>query len=151
MIIKAGTPGVWNTKSPQCYSAAPGAKVIVIEDYDTAADSSLVQVEWIDELATGENGRQNKGGYFFEDFIFDPAPERGVNKTVEVIVPATTLGDYIIIGQLLQVLPLFDDNYSNLFTRAYLHYASYCKYGWDVEETDEAIDLCVDAGLFKLV
>ena len=149
MIIKAGTPGVWNTKNPQYYSAAPGAKVIVIEDYDTAADSSLVQVEWIDELATGENGRQNKGGYFFEDFIFDPAPERGVNKTIEVIAPAITLGDYIIIGQLLQTLPATFEG--NLFTRPFLQDSCYSKYGWDVEETNEAIDLCVDAGLFKLI
>jgi len=151
MIIKAGTQGVWNTKNPQYYSAAPGAKVIVIEDYDTAADSSLVQVEWIDELATGENGRQNEGGYFFEDFIFDPAPVRDVNKTVEVAVATSVLGDYIIMGQLLESIPLYVDDYSNSFTRPFLQDTRFCKYGWTVSETNEAIDLCVAKGLFKLI
>ena len=76
---------------------------------------------------------------------------RNVNKTIEVAVATSQLGDYIIIGQLLQVLPLFDDNYSNSFTRAYLQDASYCKYGWSVSESNEAIDLCVEKGLFKLI
>jgi hypothetical protein len=76
---------------------------------------------------------------------------RNVNKTIEVAVATSQLGDYIIMGQLLQVLPLFDDNYSNSFTRAYLQDACYCKYGWSVSESNEAIDLCVEKGLFKLI
>jgi hypothetical protein len=154
MIIKAGTIGTWNAVMLKNYSAKLGAKVIVTEDCDTSSrldSSSLVQVKWIDELANGECGRQNDGGYFHEDFIWEEAPVYDVNKTVEVAVATSQLGDYIIIGQLLQVLPLFDDNYSNSFTRAYLQDASYCKYGWSVSESNEAIDLCVEKGLFKLI
>ena len=84
-----------------------------------------------------------------EGNIFDPAPERGVNKTIEVIAPATTLGDYIIIGQLLQTLPATFEG--NLFTRPFLQDSCYCKYGWTVSESNKAIDLCVEKGLFKLV
>lgn len=156
MIIKAGTIGTWNAVMLKNYSAKPGARVIVTADVDTA-ESSLVQVKWIDELATGEAGRQNDGGYFHEDFIWEDAPRYDVNKTVEVAVATSELGDYIIIGQLLQVLPLFDDhqtfddNYSNWFTRPFLQDSCYCKYGWTVSESNKAIDLCVEKGLFKLV
>jgi hypothetical protein len=157
-IIKAGTLGTWNTVFPANYSAQPGARVIVTEDCDTSK-GEMIQIEWIDELATSDKGRQNDGGYFHEDFEFDAEqePVRDVNKTVEVIVESSELADYIIIGQLLQVLPLFDDhqtfddNYSNWFTRPFLQDSCYCKYGWTVSESNKAIDLCVEKGLFKLV
>jgi len=147
MIIKAGTAGTWNTNMPANYSAKPGARVIVTEDCDTNA--SMIDIKWIDELATGEMGRQNDGGYFHEDFIWDLAPVYDVNKTIELVVPETALGDYIIIGQLLQTLPVSLEG--NLFTRPFLQDGCYCAYGWDVEESNEAIDLCVEKGLFKLV
>ena len=150
MIIKAGTIGTWNAVMLKNYAAKLGAKVIVTEDVDTA-ETSLVQVKWIDELATSEGFRQNDGGYFHEDFIREDAPVYDVNKTVEVAVATSKLSDYIMIGQLLGVLPLFDDNASNSFTRAYLQDASYCKYGWTVSESNKAIDLCVEKRLFKLV
>ena len=150
MIIKAGTIGTWNAVMLKNYSAKSGAKVIVTADVDTA-ETSLVQVKWIDELATGDAGRQNDGGYFHEDFIWEDAPVYDVNKTVEVAVATSELSDYIIMGQLLQTLPLFDDDANNWFTRAYLQDACYCKFGWTVSESDKAIDLCVEKGLFKLV
>ena len=148
MIIKAGTIGVWNTNLPANYSAKPGAKVRVTEDCDTF-ESAMINVEWIDELAKNELFRQMDGGYFHEDFIWEPEVDHDVNKTVEVAVSSSELGDYIIIGQLLQVLPLLDSN--NSFTRPFLQDSCYCKYGWDEEESNEAIDLCVAKGLFKLV
>jgi hypothetical protein len=151
MIIKAGTIGTWNAAMLKNYSAKRGAKVTVTDDFDTRSYNGLVQVKWIDELANGEFGRQNDGGYFYEDFIWEDAPVYDVNKTVEVAVATSELSDYIMIGQLLEVLPLFDDNASNSFTRAYLQDASYCKYGWTVSESNKAIDLCVEKGLFKLV
>jgi hypothetical protein len=149
-IIKAGTLGTWNTVFPANYSAQPGARVIVTEDCDTSK-GEMIQIEWIDELATGDRGRQNDGGYFHEDFEFDvdPVPVFDVNKTIELVVPETTLGDYIIIGQLLQTLPVSLEG--NLFTRPFLQDGCYCKYGWDVSESNEAIDLCVAKGLFKLI
>jgi hypothetical protein len=149
-IIKAGTLGTWNTVFPANYSAQPGARVIVTEDCDTSK-GEMIQIEWIDELATSDKGRQNDGGYFHEDFEFDAEqePVRDVNKTVEVIVESSELADYIIIGQFLQVFPL--SIYGNSFTRPFLQDSCYCKYGWDVEESNEAIDLCVAKGLFKLV
>jgi hypothetical protein len=150
MIIKAGTIGTWNAVMLKNYAAKLGAKVIVTEDVDTV-ETSLVQVKWIDELATSEGFRQNDGGYFHEDFIWEDAPVYDVNKTVEVAVATSELSDYIMIGQLLEVLPLFDDNASNSFTRAYLQDACYCKYGWTVSESNKAIDLCVEKKLFKLV
>lgn len=150
MIIKAGTIGTWNAVMLKNYAAKLGAKVIVTEDVDTA-ETSLVQVKWIDELATSEGFRQNDGGYFHEDFIWEDAPVYDVNKTVEVAVATSELSDYIMIGQLLQTLPLFDDDASNSFTRAYLQDACYCKFGWTVSESNKAIDLCVEKRLFKLV
>jgi hypothetical protein len=148
MIIKAGTIGTWNAVRFKNYSAKLGAKVIVTEDFDA---EGLVQVKWIDELANGEFGRQNDGGYFYDDFIWEDAPVYDVNKTVEVAVATSELSDYIMIGQLLQTLPLFGDDASNWFTRSYLQDACYCKFGWTVSESNKAIDLCVEKGLFKLV
>ena len=62
---------------------------------------------------------------------------------------ASELGDYIIIGQLLQTLPISLEG--NSFTRPFLQDGCYCAYGWTVSESNEAIDLCVAKGLFKLV
>jgi hypothetical protein len=69
MIIKTGTIGEWNTSAPWNYSAQPGARVIVTEDCDTSK-GEMIQIEWIDELANGDHGRQSNGGYFHTDFIF---------------------------------------------------------------------------------
>ena len=154
MIIKAGTIGTWNAVMLKNYSAKPGARVIVTEDVDTSSgqdSSSLVQVKWIDELATGIYGRQNDGGYFHEDFIWELEPEvvHDVNKTVEVVAALSTLSDYIVIGQLLQTIALPVTN--NWFTRPFLQDSCYCAYGWDTSESYAAIDLCVEKGLFKLV
>jgi hypothetical protein len=152
MIIKAGTIGTWNAVMLKNYAAKLGAKVIVTEDVDTSSahdSSSLVQVKWIDELATGECGRQNDGGYFHEDFIWDPQPVHDVNKTVEVVAALSTLSDYIVIGQLLQTIAVPVTN--NWFTRPFLQDSCYCAYGWDKSESNAAIDLCVEKGLFKLV
>ena len=151
MIIKAGTLGTWNTPAPRNYSAQLGARVIVTEDCDTSIDE-MVEVKWIDELATGPKGRQNNGGYFHEDFEFEmakPVPVFDVNKTVELAVATSELGDYIIIGQLLLTIPLSLEG--NSFTRPFLQDGCYCAYGWTVSESNEAIDLCVAKGLFKLV
>ena len=148
MIIKAGTTGTWNAVMLKNYSAKPGARVIVTADVDTA-ETSLVQVKWIDELATRECGRQNDGGYFHEDFIWDPQPVHDVIKTVEVVAALSTLSDYIVIGQLLQTIALPVTN--NWFTRPFLQDSCYCAYGWSTSESNEAIDLCVEKGLFKLV
>jgi hypothetical protein len=120
MIIKAGTIGTWNAAMLKNYSAKRGAKVTITEDFDTRSYESLVQVKWIDELANGEFGRQNDGGYFYEDFIWEDAPVYDVNKTVEVAVATSELSDYIMIGQLLQTLPFIVDDFSNWFTRAFL-------------------------------
>ena len=150
MIIKAGTLGTWNTSAPWNYSAQPGARVIVTEDCDTSK-GEMIQIEWIDELATGDMGRQNAGGYFHEDFEFDveQEPVFDVNKTVELAVATSELGDYIIIGQLLLTIPISLEG--NSFTRPFLQDGCYCAYGWTVSESNEAIDLCVAKGLFKLV
>ena len=102
MLIKAGTIGVWNTLNPSSYSAKPGAKVIVTADFDTAG-TSLVQVKWLDELATGENGRQNDGGYYHEDIEFYTEPAYDVNKTVEIVAPQSQLLDIIEIGKMLSM------------------------------------------------
>jgi hypothetical protein len=152
MIIKAGTIGTWNTQTPANYSAKPGARVIVLDDFDDVQEyACLINVKWIDELAAGETGRQGDGGYFVEDFIWEEEPEvvYDVNKTVEVAVATSELGDYIIIGQLLQTLPI--SRHGNLFTRPFLQDGCYCAYGWTVSESNEAIDLCVEKGLFKLI
>jgi hypothetical protein len=152
-MIEKGTFGVFKCTHCASYAAKPGSRVILTEDFDPDNDD-FVYVEWLDDTD------QNNGGYFFTDFEFEVGVKlteneyqaikiRGVNKTVEVIAPATTLGDYIIIGQLLQTLPATFEG--NLFTRPFLQDSCYSKYGWDVEETNEAIDLCVDAGLIKLV
>jgi hypothetical protein len=152
-MIEKGTFGVFKCAHCATYAAKPGSRVILTEDFDPDNDD-FVYVEWLEDTT------QNDGGYFFTDFEFEVGVKlieneyqaikiRGVNKTVEVIAPATTLGDYIIIGQLLQTLPATFEG--NLFTRPFLQDSCYCKYGWDVEETNEAIDLCVDAGLIKLV
>ena len=149
-IIKAGTLGTWNTVFPANYSADLGARVIVTEDCDTSI-SEMIQIKWIDELATGPRGRQNDGGYFHEDFEFDAEQEPvfDVNKTVELAVATSELGDYIIIGQLLLTIPISLEG--NSFTRPFLQDGCYCAYGWTVSESNEAIDLCVAKGLFKLV
>ena len=148
MLIKAGTIGVWNTLNPSSYSAKPGAKVIVTADFDTAG-TSLVQVKWLDELATGENGRQNDGGYYYEDFEFYTEPAYDVNKTVEIVAPQSQLRDMIEIGKMLSVLPIGIEN--PLYTRPFIQDACYCAYGWNVVETNHAINAAVMMNLFKLI
>ena len=148
MLIKVGTIGVWNTLNPSSYSAKPGAKVIVTADCDTAG-TSLVQVKWLDELATGENGRQNDGGYYYEDFEFYTEPAYDVNKTVEIVAPQSQLLDIIEIGKMLSVLPVGIEN--PLYTRPFIQDACYCAYGWNVVETNHAINAAVMMNLFKLI
>ena len=148
MLIKAGTIGVWNTLNPSSYSAKPGAKVIVTADFDTAG-TSLVQVKWLDELATGENGRQNDGGYYYEDFEFYTEPAYDVNKTVEIVAPQSQLLDIIEIGKMLSVLPVGIQN--PLYTRPFIQDACYCAYGWNVVETNHVINAAVMMNLFKLI
>ena len=148
MLIKAGTIGVWNTLNPSSYSAKPGAKVIVTADCDTA-ETSLVRVKWLDELATGENGRQNDGGYYHKDFEFYTEPAYDVNKTVEIVAPQSQLLDIIEIGKMLSVLPVGIQN--PLYTRPFIQDACYCAYGWNVVETNHVIDAAVMMNLFKLI
>ena len=153
MKIKAGTIGTWNTLNPNNYLAKPGAKVIVTADCDTA-ESSLVQVKWIDELATGARrtgdvGRQNDGGYYHEDFEFDAEPLYDVNKTVEIIAPQSQLQDIIEIGKMLSVLPVGIED--PLYTRPFIQDACYCAYGWNVVETNNVINAAVKMNLFKLI
>ena len=156
MKIKAGTIGVWNTLNPNNYLAKPGAKVIVTADCDTA-ETSLVQVKWIDELATGARrtgdiGRQNDGGYYHEDFEFfefHELPIYNVNKTVEIVAPQSQLQDIIEIGKMLSVLPFGGED--PLYTRPFIHDACYCAYGWNVVETNNVIDAAVKMNLFKLI
>ena len=111
-------------------------------------------VEWL------EDTNQNDGGYFFTDFEFEVGVKlteneyqaikiHDVNKTVELAVATSELGDYIIIGQLLLTIPISLEG--NSFTRPFLQDGCYCAYGWTVSESNEAIDLCVAKGLFKLV
>ncbi len=148
MLIKAGTIGVWNTLNTANYSAKLGAKVIVTADCDTA-ETSLVQVKWLDELATGENGRQNDGGYYHEDIVFDAEPAYDVNKTVEIVAPQSQLLDIIEIGKMLSVLPVGIQN--PLYTRPFIQDACYCAYGWNVVETNHVINAAVMMNLFKLI
>ena len=148
MKIKAGTIGVWNTLNPNNYLAKPGAKVIVTADCDTA-ETSLVQVKWIDELATGDKGRQNDGGYYHEDFEFDAEPIYNVNKTVEIVAPQSQLQDIIEIGKMLSVLPVGIED--PLYTRPFIQDACYCAYGWNVVETNNVINAAVKMNLFKLI
>ena len=153
MKIKAGTIGVWNTLNPNNYLAKPGAKVIVTADCDTA-ETSLVQVKWIDELATGARrtgdiGRQNDGGYYYEDFEFDAEPIYNVNKTVEIVAPQSQLQDIIEIGKMLSVLPVGIEE--PLYTRPFIQDACYCAYGWNVVDTNHVINAAVKLGLFKLI
>ena len=148
MIIKAGTIGVWNTLNPSSYSARPGAKVIVTADCDTA-EPSLVQVKWLDELATGECGRQNDGGYSHEDFEFDADSAYDVNKAVEIVAPHSQLQDIIEIGKMLSVLPVGIEG--PLYTRPFIQDACYCAYGWNVVETNHVINAAVMMNLFKLI
>ena len=148
MLIKAGTIGVWNTLNPSSYSARPGAKVIVTADCDTA-ETSLVQVKWLDELATGENGRQNDGGYYHEDIEFYTEPAYDVNKTVEIVAPQSQLLDIIEIGKMLSVLPVGIEG--PLYTRPFIQDACYCAYGWNVVETNHVINAAVMMNLFKLI
>ena len=148
MLIKAGTIGVWNTLNTANYSAKLGAKVIVTADCDTA-ETSLVQVKWLDELATGENGRQNDGGYYHEDIEFYAEPAYDVNKTVEIVAPQSQLLDIIEIGKMLSVLPVGIQN--PLYTRPFIQDACYCAYGWNVVETNHVINAAVMMNLFKLI
>jgi hypothetical protein len=148
MLIKAGTIGVWNTLNTANYSAKLGAKVIVTADCDTA-ETSLVQVKWLDELATGENGRQNDGGYYHEDIVFDAEPAYDVNKTVEIVAPQSQLRDIIEIGKMLSVLPFGIQN--PLYTRPFIQDACYCAYGWNVVVTNHVINAAVMMNLFKLI
>ena len=148
MLIKAGTIGTWNTLFPANYSAKPGAKVIVTADCDTA-ETSLVQVKWIDELASGDKGRQNDGGYYHEDIEFDAEPLYDVNKTVEIVAPQSQLQDIIEIGKMLSVLPVGIED--PLYTRPFIQDACYCAYGWNVVETNNVINAAVKMNLFKLI
>ena len=153
MLIKAGTIGTWNTLNPAYYSAKLGARVIVTADCDTA-ETSLVQVKWIDELATGARrtgdiGRQNDGGYYHEDFEFDVEPLYDVNKTVEIVAPQSQLQDIIEIGKMLSVLPFGGED--PLYTRPFIQDACYCAYGWNVVDTNHVINAAVKMNLFKLI
>ena len=152
-MIEKGTFGVFKCAHCACYAAKPGSRVILTKDFDPDNDD-FVYVEWLDDTA------QNDGGYFFTDFEFEVGVKlteneyqaikiHDVNKTVELAVATSELGDYIIIGQLLQTLPISLEG--NSFTRPFLQDGCYCAYGWTVSESNEAIDLCVAKGLFKLV
>ena len=149
-IIKAGTLGTWNTVFPANYTADLGARVIVTEDCDPSI-SEMVQVKWIDELATGPKGRQNDGGYFREDFEFDAEQEPvfDVNKTVEIIAPQSQLIEIMDIGKMLSVLPYGGED--PLYTRPFIQDACYCAYGWNVAEVNDIINAAVKLGLFKLI
>ena len=150
MIIKAGTLGTWNSPAPWNYSAQPGARVVVTEDCDTSKDG-IILIEWIDELATGDKGRQNDGGYFLEDFEFDAAPVAtfDVNKTVEIIAPQSQLIEIMDIGKMLSVLPYGGED--PLYTRPFIQDACYCAYGWTVAEVNDIINAAVKMNLFKLI
>lgn len=149
-IIKAGTLGTWNTVFPANYSADLGARVIVTEDCDTSI-SEMIQIKWIDELATGPRGRQNDGGYFYEDFEFDAEQEPvfDVNKTVEIVAPQSQLIEIMDIGKMLSVLPYGIED--PLYTRPFIQDCCYCAYGWTVAETNDIINAAVKMSLFKLV
>ena len=147
-IIKAGTLGTWNTPSPWNYSAKLGARVRVTEDCDTSK-GEMIQIEWIDELATGDKGRQNAGGYFHEDFEFDVEPVYDVNKTVEIIAPQSKLIEIMDIGKMLSVLPYGGED--PLYTRPFIQDCCYCAYGWTVAETNGIINAAVKMSLFKLI
>ena len=149
MLIKAGTIGVWNTLMPANYVAKPGARVIVTADCDTA-ETSMVSVKWIDELATGDKGRrQNDGGYYHEDIEFDADTPYDVNKTVEIVAPQSQLQDIIEIGKMLSVLPVGIEN--PLYTRPFIQDSCNCAYGWNVVETNHVINAAVMMNLFKLI
>ena len=152
-MIEKGTFGVFKCTHCASYAAKPGSRVVLTEDFDPANDD-FVYVEWLEDTT------QNDGGYFFTDFEFEVGVKlteneyqaikiHDVNKTVELAVATSELGDYIIIGQLLQTLPISLEG--NSFTRPFLQDGCYCAYGWTVSESNEAIDLCVAKGLFKLV
>ena len=152
-MIEKGTFGVFKRANCALYAAQPGSRVILTKDFDPDNDD-FVYVEWLEDTA------QNDGGYFFTDFEFEVGVKlteneyqaikiHDVNKTVELAVATSELGDYIIIGQLLLTIPLSLEG--NLFTRPFLQDGCYCAYGWTVSESNEAIDLCVAKGLFKLV
>ena len=152
-MIEKGTFGVFKCAQCASYAANPGSRVVLTEDFDPDNDD-FVYVEWLEDTT------QNDGGYFFTDFEFEVGVKlteneyqaikiHDVNKTVELAVATSELGDYIIIGQLLLTIPLSLEG--NSFTRPFLQDGCYCAYGWTVSESNEAIDLCVAKGLFKLV
>ena len=152
-MIEKGTFGVFKCTHCASYAAKPGSRVVLTEDFDPDNDD-FVYVEWLEDTT------QNDGGYFFTDFEFEVGVKlteneyqaikiHDVNKTVELAVATSELGDYIIIGQLLLTIPLSLEG--NSFTRPFLQDGCYCAYGWTVSESNEAIDLCVAKGLFKLV
>ena len=152
-MIEKGTFGVFKCTHCASYAAKPGSRVVLTEDFDPANDD-FVYVEWLEDTT------QNDGGYFFTDFEFEVGVKLteneyqaikiyDVNKTVELAVATSELGDYIIIGQLLLTIPISLEG--NSFTRPFLQDGCYCAYGWTVSESNEAIDLCVAKGLFKLV
>ena len=152
-MIEKGTFGVFKCTHCASYAAKPGSRVVLTEDFDPANDD-FVYVEWLEDTT------QNDGGYFFTDFEFEVGVKlteneyqaikiHDVNKTVELAVATSELGDYIIIGQLLLTIPISLEG--NSFTRPFLQDGCYCAYGWTVSESNEAIDLCVAKGLFKLV
>ena len=152
-MIEKGTFGVFKCTHCASYAAKPGSRVILTEDFDPDNDD-FVYVEWLEDTT------QNDGGYFFTDFEFEVGVKlteneyqaikiHDVNKTVELAVATSELGDYIIIGQLLLTIPISLEG--NSFTRPFLQDGCYCAYGWTVSESNEAIDLCVAKGLFKLV
>ena len=152
-MIEKGTFGVFKCTHCASYAAKPGSRVVLTEDFDPDNDD-FVYVEWLEDTT------QNDGGYFFTDFEFEVGVKlteneyqaikiHDVNKTVELAVATSELGDYIIIGQLLLTIPISLEG--NSFTRPFLQDGCYCAYGWTVSESNEAIDLCVAKGLFKLV
>lgn len=152
-MIEKGTFGVFKCTHCASYAAKPGSRVVLTKDFDPDNDD-FVYVEWLEDTT------QNDGGYFFTDFEFEVGVKlteneyqaikiHDVNKTVELAVATSELGDYIIIGQLLLTIPLSLEG--NSFTRPFLQDGCYCAYGWTVSESNEAIDLCVAKGLFKLV
>lgn len=62
IILPKGTELEWKSNNKPYYVAKAGAKAILTEDYTTKDD--FVKVEFIDELANG----QNNGGYYREMF-----------------------------------------------------------------------------------
>ena len=152
-MIEKGTFGVFKRTNCALYAAKTGSRVVLTKDFDPDNDD-FVYVEWLEDTT------QNDGGYFFTDFEFEVGVKlteneyqaikiHDVNKTVELAVATSELGDYIIIGQLLLTIPISLEG--NSFTRPFLQDGCYCAYGWTVSESNEAIDLCVAKGLFKLV